>query len=102
MGIDHAQTWVFSHCLEGQVALVTGAGRGLGRGCALVLAAAGADLILLGRHTETLEEVAREVERLGKHALPIVCDITQPAQVTQTFHVLGQLDIVVNQAILER
>jgi NAD(P)-dependent dehydrogenase (short-subunit alcohol dehydrogenase family) len=98
MGIDHIQDRVFSHCLEGQVALVTGAGRGLGRGCALALAAAGADLILLGRHTETLEEVAHEVERLGKRALPIVCDITQSAQVTQAFHILDQLDIVVNNA----
>ena len=76
MGIDHIQAQVFSRCLEGQVALVTGAGRGLGRGCALALAAAGADLILLGRHMATLEEVAHEVERLGKRALPIVCDIT--------------------------
>ncbi len=62
--------------LDGLVALVTGASRGLGRGCALALADAGADLILLARSSDELARVAREVEDAGRRATPVVCDIT--------------------------
>lgn len=62
--------------LAGRLALVTGAGRGLGRGCALALARAGADVVLLARTRGDLEEVAGAVARLGRHARWCAVDVT--------------------------
>ena len=61
--------------LEGQVAIVTGASRSIGRGIAKVLAEAGADVVLGGRSKEALDRVAREVEELGRKGIPVVCDV---------------------------
>lgn len=96
--IDQTRPRLPSLRLDGQVAVVTGAGRGLGRGCALALADAGADVVLLGRHQHELEEVAHEVEQVGREASPRVCDITHAAQVAQVFAALDRVDIVVNNA----
>jgi NAD(P)-dependent dehydrogenase (short-subunit alcohol dehydrogenase family) len=60
--------------LEGQVALVTGAARGLGRAIALALAAAGADVALGLRDAARDGDVAAEIEALGRHALPLPMD----------------------------
>lgn len=62
--------------LEGRVAIVTGAGRSLGRGIATVLAEAGADVVLCDLSERDLENVASEVEALGRKAIPVVCDVT--------------------------
>ena len=62
--------------LEGRVAIVTGAGRSIGRGIATVLAEAGADVLLCGREEQDLENVAAEVEALGRKGIPVVCDVT--------------------------
>ena len=62
--------------LEGQVAIVTGAGRSLGRAIATVLAEAGADVVLCGLSEQDLENVAGEVEALGRKGIPVVCDVT--------------------------
>lgn len=88
--------------LDGKVALVTGAGRGLGQGYALALAEAGADVALLDRTgcTETAEQVAA----LGRRAHQIVCDLSTatPADlagvVGEVVENLGGLDILVNNA----
>ncbi len=61
--------------LDGHVAVVSGASRGIGRAIAYALAAAGADLVLVGRDSEALGLVAGEVESRGRVALPIVADI---------------------------
>lgn len=88
--------------LTGRVALVTGAGRGLGRTMALALAAAGADVAVTSRTTVELERLAEEIRALGRRALVIPCDITDEAgcsaAVTATTDTLGGLDIVVNNA----
>ena len=61
--------------LEGQVAVVTGAGRGIGEAIALGLAEAGADVVVAARRTEEIERVAEKVEKLGRRALAITCDV---------------------------
>lgn len=91
-----------SFSLAGRTALVTGAGRGLGRGMALGLAEAGADVVLAGRTVETLESVAREIGALGREALPVVADVTSPADQDQLVRLamgrFGRIDVLVNNA----
>lgn len=88
--------------LDGRVAIVTGASRGLGRAMALALAEAGADLALAARSKPDLEETARQVERLGRRALVLPTDVTVFAEVEalvgQTRERLGRLDILVNNS----
>jgi NAD(P)-dependent dehydrogenase (short-subunit alcohol dehydrogenase family) len=62
--------------LDGQVALVTGAGRGLGRGCALELATAGAHVVLVSRTEQEVQAVADEVVAAGGYATALVADVT--------------------------
>ena len=88
--------------LTGQVALVTGAARGLGRAISLALANAGADVALGLRDVNTGGELAKEIEALGRRALPLQMDMTQLDQVSRAvedtaaqFH---SLDILVNNA----
>ena len=88
--------------LTGQVALVTGAARGLGRAISLALAEAGAD-IALGLRDETRDGgVTREIEALGRRALPLQMDMLQLDQVRravdQTVSQFGRLDILINNA----
>jgi len=63
--------------LAGKAVVVTGGGRGIGRGIALSMARAGADVVLSGRTAETLEAVADEIRAIGGRAVPVVCDITR-------------------------
>ncbi|MGZ4123296.1 MAG: SDR family NAD(P)-dependent oxidoreductase, partial [Tumebacillaceae bacterium] len=67
--------YVPSFQLEDQVALVTGAGRGIGRALAIGLAEAGADVALLARTAEDLEQVAAEIRKLGRKAYTVQADI---------------------------
>lgn len=88
--------------LSGRVALVTGAGRGLGRTMALSLASAGADVALASRTASELESLAAEIRGLGRRAQPVACDVTDEdsveISVKATIDGLGQLDILVNNA----
>ncbi len=88
--------------LDGRVALVTGAGTGIGRGVALVLAEHGADIVLAGRRPEPLEETARDLEALGRRALVVPTDVTEVGQcerlVDRAVNEFGRLDILVNNA----
>ncbi len=84
--------------LSGRTAAVTGAGRGLGRGFALALAAAGADVVLLSRSPQELDEVASEIHMLGRLAWPRVCDVSDVAQIRTAFEGLPTLDVLVNNA----
>jgi NAD(P)-dependent dehydrogenase (short-subunit alcohol dehydrogenase family) len=88
--------------LDGKVALVTGAGRGIGRAVALALAAAGAELVLVSRTTEQLEEVAREITSSGGRARPLSFDVTRSDSVRGAIAGLDRLDILVNNAGLNR
>jgi NAD(P)-dependent dehydrogenase (short-subunit alcohol dehydrogenase family) len=88
--------------LTGQVALVTGAARGLGRAISLALAHAGADVALGLRDVNTGRELAKEIEALGRRALPLQMDMTQLDQVSRavedTAAQFRSLDILVNNA----
>ena len=88
--------------LNGQVALVTGAGRGLGRAISLALAHAGADVALGLRDANSHGNLPGEIGALGRRALPLQMDMTRLDEVTQaideaTYH-FGRLDILVNNA----
>jgi NAD(P)-dependent dehydrogenase (short-subunit alcohol dehydrogenase family) len=88
--------------LAGQVALVTGAARGLGRAISLALAHAGADVALGLRDVTTGESLAREIGALGRRALPLQMDVTHLDQifraVDETVAHFGRVDILVNNA----
>jgi NAD(P)-dependent dehydrogenase (short-subunit alcohol dehydrogenase family) len=88
--------------LTGQTALVTGAARGLGRAISLALAHAGADVALGLRDLATGQDLAREIEALGRKALPLPMDVKRLDQifaaVDQTVLHFGRLDILVNNA----
>ena len=88
--------------LTGQVALVTGAARGLGRAISLALAHAGAHVALGLRDVATGGDLAREIEAQGRHALPLQMDVTRLDQVSRaiddTVARFGRLDILVNNA----
>ena len=86
--------------LAGRIAVVTGAANGIGRASALRLAREGADLVLIDREGDTLQEAARDVEAAGRPALPIVADWTEPdavqAAVTAVRERFGRIDILFN------
>ena len=88
--------------LQGQVALVTGAARGIGNACALALAHAGADVALGLRDIHTGDELARQIEAMGRRALPLQMDVTRLDEIRQavdaTVAHFGRLDILVNNA----
>jgi NAD(P)-dependent dehydrogenase (short-subunit alcohol dehydrogenase family) len=88
--------------LNGQIALVTGAARGLGRAISLALAAAGADVALGLRDQQADAGLAKEIEALGRRCLPLQMDMTNLGQVTKavddTVAHFGRLDILVNNA----
>jgi NAD(P)-dependent dehydrogenase (short-subunit alcohol dehydrogenase family) len=90
--------------LGGRVSAVTGAGSGLGRAIAVGLARHGSDIALIGRNPDGLAETAAAVEQLGRRALAVRCDVTEPADVTRAFEAtlaeLGRLDILVNNAAI--
>ena len=84
--------------LAGRRALVSGAGRGLGRGIALALAEAGADLVLLSRTRDELEEVAALARAAGADARVVVCDVTDDASVAAAIEAAPPVEILVNNA----
>jgi NAD(P)-dependent dehydrogenase (short-subunit alcohol dehydrogenase family) len=84
--------------LAGRVALVTGAGRGLGRACALALAAQGAAVHLVARSRGELDALAAEIAATGGTACAAPCDITDDAAVARLFAGIDVLDILVNNA----
>src|SRR6516225_480553 len=93
---------VDSFRLNGKTALVTGAGRGIGRAVALALATAGAELILVSRTKSELDEVAREITREGGKARVVPFDVTDIAALRAAFSGIVRLDILVNNAGLNR
>lgn len=88
--------------LDGKVAIVTGAGKGIGRAIAIAFAEAGADVVCAARTESDLEAVAAEITALGRRALAVPTDVMQTADldrlVDRTIAELGRLDVLVNNA----
>jgi len=88
--------------LSDRVAVVTGGSRGLGRGIALALAAAGADIAPLSRTAADVESVAGEIRSLGRRAMAVTADVTEEgsvqAAVKRVLDEFGRIDILVNSA----
>jgi len=86
--------------LEDRVAIVTGGGRGTGRGIALELAKAGADVVVAARTAESIEGVATEIRHLGRKALAVPTDVRLTEQVAnlvkRTLEEFRRIDILVN------
>jgi 7-alpha-hydroxysteroid dehydrogenase len=87
--------------LDGKRAVVTGAGKGIGRGISLQLAKAGADLVISSRTQEDLDSLAIEIEALGRKATKVVVDVTKTAEIEDLAAQAvagGGIDIWVNNA----
>lgn len=86
--------------LADRIAVVSGAANGIGRASALRLAQEGADLVLIDREGDTLQEVARDIEAVGRQVLPITADWTDASAVHAAFAAIrqrfGRLDILFN------
>jgi NAD(P)-dependent dehydrogenase (short-subunit alcohol dehydrogenase family) len=88
--------------LDGKVALVTGAGRGIGRAVALALAAAGAELVLNSRTPAELDALAGEIIAAGGRARALPFDVTDSAAARAAIAGLPRLDILINNAGMNR
>jgi NAD(P)-dependent dehydrogenase (short-subunit alcohol dehydrogenase family) len=101
------------HALDGHVALVTGASRGIGKGCALELGAQGATVYVTGRSVDesdhplpgTVASTAAEIDAIGGRGIAVPCDHRDDAQVESLFERIrdeqaGRLDVLVNNAFL--
>ena len=88
--------------LEGQVAIITGGGTGIGRSIALEFAKAGADVVVAGRRLSVLEKVGEEVTALGRRSLAVQTDISRKTDVDnlvqRVMDEFGAIDILVNNA----
>jgi len=88
--------------LDGKVAVVTGGGRGIGRGIALAFAECGADIVVTARRQDDLDAVVGEIEARGQRGLGLAADVmdfnTLPALLDQVTEKLGGVDIMVNNA----
>jgi NAD(P)-dependent dehydrogenase (short-subunit alcohol dehydrogenase family) len=88
--------------MAAKVALVTGAGSGIGRACAIALMKDGFDMVLAGRRKEPLDEVAKEGAAIGRKTLVVPTDVSDPAQIKALFakvkETFGRLDLLFNNA----
>src|SRR5690348_10944719 len=88
--------------LSGKRAVVTGAGRGIGRSIALALASAGADVAVTARSSMELDTLVGEISALGRRSLAVTCDVTDSEQVrhmaSALLEGLGGIDILINNA----
>src|SRR5665213_2942579 len=92
--------------LANQIAVITGAGRGIGRAVALKFAAEGADIVCVSRSAENSQKVAAEIEALGRRAWACAVDVADPTAVTAAAEKIlqeaGKVDILVNNAGVTR
>ena len=84
--------------LKNKTAVVTGAGKGLGRACALALAEAGVNLVIISRTKKDLEEVSKKINKLKSKCKYYLCDITDYDKIKKIINKQSKIDILVNNA----
>ena len=84
--------------LKNKTAVVTGSGKGLGRACAIALAEAGANLVIISRTKKDLDEVSRKIKKLRVKCKSYVCDITKYNEFKDIINKQAKIDILVNNA----
>ena len=87
-----------NHNLKNKTALVTGAGKGIGRACAIALAEAGANLIIVSRTKKDLDEVSRKIKKFKRKCKYYVCDITNYEEIKIIINKQSRIDILINNA----
>ena len=84
--------------LKKKIAFVTGAGKGLGKACAIALAEAGCDLIIISRTQKDINEVSKKIKKLKVKCKSYICDITNYDQIETIINSQSRIDILVNNA----
>ena len=84
--------------LKNKIALVTGAGKGLGKACSIALAEAGAKVIILSRTKSDLIKVAKIIKKTKGSSKAFVCDVTDTEEIKNILKKITRLDILVNNA----
>ena len=84
--------------LKNKIALVTGAGKGIGKACAIALAEAGADLVIISRTQKDLDKVSKIIKKFKSKCMSYICDVTNYNQIKNIINKQNRIDILVNNA----